>query len=356
MTLGRVDSDDTIEDREARASRIRTMEDFATFVGLSRPTVSKFFNDPASVRPKTRARIEAAVEQSGFRPNLLAANLKRGRTRVLGVIIPNTTDPFYMELTRCIEAIAERAGYFAFVLSSNGVRETETEAIGRLQSLNVAGAIVVPIGAHETNAELARLEARIPLVYADSRPDHDAPFVGTDNAQSFKLIVDYLCRSGEPPAFLGMPEINRNAGARRRAYAAGMNAVGAEPVFLDLPEDLTWEFERVGHAVMAETIAAGKVPATVLCANDRLAFGALLAAWEAGLRVGHTGVADIRIAGHDDHPLARYTCPPLTTVAQNYEGIARVAMQKLIALLDDTTPETPQRTLLRGDLILRASA
>lgn len=356
MILGRLDSDDAIDDREEKPAEIRTMEDFAAFVGLSRPTVSKFFNDPVSVRAKTRARIEAAVEQSGFRPNLLASNLKRSRTRVLGVIIPNTTDPFYMELTRCIESIAAHAGYFAFVLSSNGEREIETEAIGRLQSLNVAGAIVVPLGADETNAELTRLEARIPLVYVDSRPDHEAPFVGTDNSQSFNLIVEYLSRSGAPPAFLGMPEINRNAAARRRAYAAGMQKVGGEPVFLDVPDEKTWDFERFGHTVMAKTLASGKVPGTVLCANDRLAFGALLAAWEAGLRVGHTGAADIRIAGHDDHPLARYTCPPLTTVAQNYEGIARIAMQKLIALLDDTTPETPQRTLLRGDLILRASA
>ncbi|WP_346433083.1 hypothetical protein [Breoghania sp.] len=137
-----------------------------------------------------------------------------------------------MELTRCIEAIAEDAEYFSFVLSSNGQLDIETEAIGRLQSLNAAGAIIVPMGTKETNAELVRLEARIPLVYVDSRPDQDAPFVGTDNAQSFNLIVDYLCRSGEPPIFLGMPEINRNAGARRRAYAAGMQAVGADPVFL----------------------------------------------------------------------------------------------------------------------------
>nr|WP_321333199.1 LacI family DNA-binding transcriptional regulator [Breoghania sp.] len=351
-----LEGDDSTKDRDDEGTGIRTMEEFAAFVGLSRPTVSKYFNDPVSMRAKTRARIEAAVEQSGFRPNLLASNLKRSRTRVLGVIIPDNSDPFYMELTRCIEEIAERAGYFSFVLTSNGQRERETEAIGRLQSLNVAGAIVVPIGAGETNTELARLEARIPLVYVDSRPDHDAPFVGTENGQSFNLIVDYLCRSGEPPAFLGMPEVNRNAGARRRAYAAGMRAVGAEPVFLDLPKETTWNFERVGHAVMTAALASHNRPRTVLCANDRLAFGALLAAWEAGLRVGHAEGSDIRIAGHDDHPLARYTCPPLTTVAQNCKEIARTAMHKLIARLDDTDDEGPLSCLLRGDLILRASA
>ncbi|WP_346433082.1 LacI family DNA-binding transcriptional regulator [Breoghania sp.] len=91
--MGRLNGDDATAERDETLAEIRTMEEFAAFVGLSRPTVSKFFNDPDTVRAKTRARIEAAVEQSGFRPNLLASNLKRSRTRVLGVIIPNRPIP-----------------------------------------------------------------------------------------------------------------------------------------------------------------------------------------------------------------------------------------------------------------------
>lgn len=74
--------------------QIKTMEDFSEFVGLSRPTVSKYFNDPGSVRKKTRDAIEAAIKQSGFRPNIFAVNLNRRRTNILGVIVPNSTDPF----------------------------------------------------------------------------------------------------------------------------------------------------------------------------------------------------------------------------------------------------------------------
>lgn len=338
-------------------SEIRTMEEFANFVGLSRPTVSKYFSDPTSVRTKTRGMIEAALDKSGFRPNLLASNMKRSRTRMLGVIIPNTTDPFYMELTRSIELIAERAGYFAFVLSSNGRPELESEAVGRLQSLNVAGAIVAPLEASEQNGELARLEARIPLVYVDSPPDHPAHFVGTDNMQSFSLIVDYLCRSGVAPSYLGMPEINRNASARRQAYEAAMEEVQEMPHILPLASDeMTWDFEHFGHQSLSAIIAEGRVPGTVLCANDRIAFGALLAAWEAGLKVGHREGCDLRIAGHDDHHLSRYTCPPLTTVAQNYAEIAGVAMQKLIARLDGKDDDISTVSLLPGKLVLRASA
>ena len=107
---------------------IKTMEDFSVFVGLSRPTVSKYFNDPNSVRKTTREIIEAAVKQSGFRPNIFAVNLNRRRSNILGLIVPNSTDPFYMALTRRIEGIAEQAGYLAFVLSSDGKPELEERA------------------------------------------------------------------------------------------------------------------------------------------------------------------------------------------------------------------------------------
>ena len=193
---------------------IKTMEDFSEFVGLSRPTVSKYFNDPGSVREKTRKVIEAALKTSGFRPNIFAVNLNRHRSNIIGVVIPNTLDPFYMALTRRIEIIAAEAGFLAFVLSSDGRSEVEDAAVSTLQSMNVAGAIIASIGTAQGNSPLRTLGQNIPLVYVDAPHDEDASFVGTDNRQSFRLIVDYLCRSGEPPCFFGMPEVNRNAGQR----------------------------------------------------------------------------------------------------------------------------------------------
>ncbi|MCB8881321.1 LacI family DNA-binding transcriptional regulator [Acidisoma cellulosilytica] len=338
---------------------IRTMEDFATYVGLSRPTVSKYFNDPRSVRSVTRDKIEAAIETSNFRPNLFAANLKRSRTRVLGIIIPNSTDPFYMALTERIEAIAEAAGYFAFMLSSNGRIDLEAEAIDRLQSMNVAGAIVIPVGARDINARLTSLAKKIPLVYVDNPPDDDLPFVGTNNDQSFGVMVDYLCRSGEPPCYLGMPEINRNASSRRRAYMRAMERFGETPKILPIPDSQSWDFERFGHELTAQFLTSGLPTRTLLCANDRIALGAQLAAWEAGLKVGHGADCTLRIAGHDDHPLSRFACPPLTTMAQNVKEIGSLAMSQLMSRLSENSVEAGpagERVLLRGDLKLRASA
>ncbi|RCW86766.1 LacI family DNA-binding transcriptional regulator [Paracoccus lutimaris] len=346
---------------KAKPANIRTMEDFAAHVGLSRPTVSKYFNDPASVREKTRKRIEQAVTDSGFRPNLFAVNLKRQRTKILGVIIPNAIDPFYMELTRRIEEIANEAGYFAIALSSNGRPELEAEAIERFESMNVAGAIVAPLGRARGQRKLDSLASRVPLIYVDAPGHEGTPYIGTDNRQSIGLIVDYLCRSGTPPCFLGMPEVNLNARSRRLAYEEAMEKAGHMPHVLPIPASEGWDFEEFAHQQTAGYLARGLPSPTLLCANDRLAFGALLAAWEAGIRVGHGRDCGLRIAGHDDHPLARYACPPLTTVAQDYGEIARLATNRLLVLLDEKAPASPAEAsgdalLLTARIMLRASA
>ncbi|CDN95117.1 Transcription regulator, LacI family [Agrobacterium tumefaciens] len=343
------------------AKSIRTMEEFSEFVGLSRPTVSKYFNDPASVRKKTRDAIEDALKKSGFRPNIFAVNLNRRRSNIIGIIIPNSTDPFYMALTSRIELIANEAGFLAFVLSSDGKAEIEDRAIRTFKSMNVAGAIIAPLGVKSHRATLEQLAASIPIVYVDSPLDETSAFVGTDNRQSVGLMVDYLCRSGEPPCFFDMPQVNTNAATRRTAYEEAMRRLGFEPQVINVPDIVTWDFERFAFDEAGRLLeGAGSMPSrTILCANDRIAFGVIAAAFQKGIRVGHGADYDLRVAGHDDHPLSRYACPPITTVAQNYNEIGRLSIELLLQKLDEEADDTTrmrERILLSADLMLRKSA
>ncbi len=342
---------------------IRTMEDFSEFVGLSRPTVSKYFNDPTSVRKKTREAIEGALKKSGFRPNMLAVNLNRRRSNILGIVIPNSLDPFFMALTRQIAMIAQEAGFLAFVLSSDGRPEIEEEAIKTFRSMNVAGAIVAPIGRKGSNSSLEQLGKDIPLVYVDTPLDDEAAYVGTDNRQSFGLIVDYLCRSGEPPCFFGMPDVNVNASERRQSYIEAMEKLKLTPEIIRLNEVATWDFERFAFEEASRILdnQANLPTRTIVCANDRLAFGVIAAAWQKGLRVGHGSGCDLRVAGHDDHPLSQYACPPITTVTQNYNEIGRLAIGLLLKKLGETDGVNDirlshEQILLKSELMLRASA
>ncbi len=342
---------------------IRTMEDFSEFVGLSRPTVSKYFSDPSSVRPKTRELIEAAIKQSGFRPNLFAVNLNRRRTTILGVIIPNQLDHFYMAMTKRLQSLAEQRGYLAIVLSSDGKPELEKQAIETLRSLNVAGAIIAPLGEESQHSTLARLAEDVPIVYVDSPLDGTSPFVGTDNLKSFHLIVDYLCRSGSEPCYFSMPMVNNNAIKRQEAYRQAMEKLGYEPRIIDLEHSRSWDFERYAFEQTARILREkGRLPtSTVLCSNDRIAFGVTSALWQAGLKIGRLKECDVRVAGHDNNPLSEYTCPPLTTVAQDYNEIGRLAIELLFRTLGEATdnrmelPET-QRILLNAEIKLRMSA
>lgn len=342
------------------AKTIRTMEDFSAFVGLSRTTVSKYFNDPGSVRQNTRSVIEAALKKSDFRPSIFAVNLNRRRSNILGVIIPNSTDPFYMALTRRIETIANEAGFLAFVLSSDGRAEMEDQAIQTFRSMNIAGAIIAPLGVRSHHRVLAELGASIPLIYVDSPLDETSSFVGTDNRQSFRLIVDYLCRSGEPPCYFGMPLVNNNATARQEAYVEAMREFKVTPSIVAVEDAGSWDFEKFGHDEALGILKGQGFPTgTVLCANDRIAFGVISATYALGLKVGHGADCDLRVAGHDDHPLSRYACPPITTVAQNYNEIGRLAIELLLQRLDEDAPPAKRdnaRVLLNAELMLRRSA
>lgn len=342
------------------AKTIRTMEDFSAFVGLSRTTVSKYFNDPSSVRKNTRGAIEAALKKSDFRPSMFAVNLNRRRSNILGVIIPNSTDPFYMALTRRIELIANEAGFLAFVLSSDGRAEMEDQAIQTFRSMNIAGAIIAPLGVRSHHRILAELGSSIPLIYVDSPLDETSSFVGTDNRQSFRLIVDYLCRSGAPPCYFAMPLVNNNASARQHAYVEAMQQFKMTPSIVPVADARSWDFEKFGYDEALRILKGQGFPTkTVLCANDRVAFGVLAAAYQLGLKVGHGADCDLRVAGHDDHPLSRYACPPITTVAQNYNEIGRLAIELLLERLDEKSPAAQResaRILLNAELMLRSSA
>lgn len=332
------------------------MAEFAELSGLSRPTVSKFFDDPASVRPSTRARIEAALRRYDYRPNFFATNLNRRRAKIVGMVVPDLADPFYVRLVQVVESRANAAGIFLLVLSSRGETKHEVSAIETLLSLKVAGAILAPLGRSTEAALVDDLQNRIPLVFLDSRLDLPVPFVGNDNTSSIPLITEHLCRTGQPPTFFEAPPVNHNSSERRDAYLATMERLGLQPEFIAAPARRDWRFEALGFSEAERLIEGSGFPTrTVLCANDRIAVGVLAAAFQHNLRVGRGPDADLRVAGHDDQPLSRFTCPPLTTVAQNFEEIGARALDLLLDGLDAPS-NAPEQIRLTARLVMRQSA
>lgn len=339
--------------------RVRTMEEFAARSGLSRPTVSKYFQDPSSVRPSTRARIEAALEELDYRPNIYAMNQNRRLTKNVGVVVPLLTDGFFSEIARTIERLCVAAGFRPILLSSNGDTTQEQENLQTLLSLKPAGVLMAPLGRISDVEGIAAFADEVPTVLFDSALDEiGEAFIGSDNVSFVDQTVDYLCDTGTPPCFFEMrTPANPNARKRRAAYLAAMKRRGMEPRFVRV-DGSGWEFERIGRDGAEAVLRSGGLPAdTVLCSNDRLAIGFLSAAYAAGLRVGRGEGCALRVASMDDHPFARYTCPALTTAAHDYETVAANAVETLMSVVEaGGRLETRAETLVPARLVLRASA
>ena len=339
--------------------KIRNMEEFASVSGISRPTLSKYFNDPTSVRESTRKRIEAAVERHDYRPNLYAMNQNRRLTKNIGIVVPYLADPFFAEIARTLEDHVLQTGFRPVLLGSHGRPELEIENLENLRLIKPAGVLLAPLGRASDRARIEEFCKEVPTILFDANIDGiGEAFVGSNNDQSIGLIVDYLCRTGEPPAFFEMKTpTNPNAYKRRTAYLAAMERLDHEPRLIQAPGE-GWEFEEIGFQEGSRIVRDRTLPTdTILCSNDRLAIGFLSAAYEAGLRVGLGPGCAMRVAGHDDHPFSRYTCPTLTTVSQDYEAIAKKSAEALLELIEAGAPaDSRKETLFEGSLIMRGSA
>ena len=338
-------------------AKIKNMEEFASLSGISRPTVSKYFNDPDSVRPKTRAKIEEALQEHDYRPNIYAVNQNRKLTKNVGIVVPLLVDPYFAEIARNLEQRCIEAGYRPTLFSAHGRPEHEVEVLENLRGIKPAGVLLAPLGRSSDREALRRFCEDVPtLIFDSSVEEFGLAFVGSDNRQFTTHITDYLCRTGEPPVFFEMKTpANPNAHRRRQAYIDAMEAFGQQPLVVSVDGE-GWEFEEIGRLGGHKALSEGLFKTnTVLCSNDRLAIGLLTACYERGVRVGRRADCAIRVAGQDGHPHSRYTCPPLTTISHDYDAVSKTSADTLFAAIDGHI-EPWKSTRIEGKLALRDSA
>lgn len=338
---------------------IRNMEDFAAVSGISRPTVSKYFNDPQSVRATTRARIEKALDQYDYRPNVYAVNQNRRMTKNVGVMVPYLADPFFAEIARNIEMMVIEAGFRPILLSSHGDTDLESENLDSLKALKPAGVLLAPLGRASDRSVIEKFCRDVPTVLFDSNIDGmGEAFIGSDNVSFVEQTVDYVTSSGSAPCFFEMRNpANPNANKRRNAYIAAMEARGLEPQVVKIDGE-GWGFEEIGRLGAHDVLATGLLRSnTVICSNDRLAIGFLAACFERGLKVGSGPECELRVASHDDHPFSRFTCPALTTAAHDYDSVSKGSVDTLFELIENGERfDDRHETLYPAKLIIRKSA
>lgn len=338
----------------------KSMDDFAKTCGVSRPTLAKYFNNPMDVKAVTRKRIETVLKQSDFEPNSFVRHLNSKMVRNIGIIVPTVYDPFFTQFVSHIETALRERDCWPIQLSSHTRPDLEEQAVQRMLDFKVSGMIVAPLGNQSRAGVFDELRSRIPTVSFDVPLGDDVPFVSSDHREGMTKMVQYLCRSGEAPVLLEGPHLTDNVLIRQDAYRDAMRAEGHAPVIIDCAYQDSWDMERLGREQMQRLLAAGDLPGrTLLCSTDRFAFGVMSAASEAGLKIGRDPGDDIRVAGHDDHPLSRYFWPPLTTTAQDTEAIAFETVQQLMDLMNNVSggaSNAPRRMKIRSTLMMRGSA
>lgn len=312
-----------------------TYADVATLAGTSTAVVSYVFNDgPRNVAPETKARVLEAARALGYRPNRLAASLRSGSTGFVGVLAPDSSIPFFAELTRALISELGEQGHLALVSHAGISGMNEVATIEALLSARVEGLLVTAFW----NEEHLEVDVNVPVVYVHHRPaSSSSPLIPSDNVHATKLAVDHMKSHGIAPAFWTGPDDEGPLGERTQTWREAVGELAAEP--------FRSNYDAAEAArVFLQVVASGEVPRGIVCATDQQAFGILAGAYEAGIRVPE----QLAVISLDGSPETAFTAPPLTTVKQPIRAMVKAA----VATLTNTQPLGEQ---FRGDLIIRRS-
>ncbi|MFF3494739.1 LacI family DNA-binding transcriptional regulator [Streptomyces sp. NPDC002795] len=315
-----------------------TLADVATAAGVAISTVSRSFTNPGRVNVRTRERIERVAAELGYQPNVLARALESGRTRTLGLVVSDVTNPHFFGLIRGAEHQAATAGYTLLLGDAQQSPQTERAAIGRFSGF-VDGFILA--ASRLPTRELAPTLGGRPVVLVN-RESAGIASVTTDHVEGPRQIVEHLHSLGHRRlVFLGGPReswsgAKRWRAVREAAHTLGMAAAVAGPFPVSIE----------GGPAAADA-ALGLDATAVIAHNDLLAIGALKRFTERGIRIPR----DISVVGFDDIFGADFCAPPLTTLAGPLEEVGRTAVSMLLA----GETHLARRVALPSHLKIRAS-
>ncbi|HEX8691354.1 MAG TPA: LacI family DNA-binding transcriptional regulator [Longimicrobium sp.] len=309
----------------ANAPRSVTTHDVARRAGVSQATVSLVLggNPRARVAPATRERVMRAADELGYRPNMLARGLVRGRSYALGVVVPDLSNPFFLDVVTGVQRVAAEAGYA--VLPGDTRDTTPARHLEALRARLVDGVVIDGLGA-ATLPEDSLADLKVVLV---DEPSERWPGVASDALSAGRLAAEHLLGLGHRRiAFVGPATDVHGFRMRERGFFQALSAAG-----IPLPTGLLRRVPATvagGLAAMKQLLAAGERPTAVFCANDLIALGALKAALAAGVAVP----GGMSIVGCDDVEMARVVTPELTTVAVPARELGARAARLLLRLLD----------------------
>lgn len=311
-----------------------TLRDVALLAGVSPKTASNVINDRPHVKASTRAKVEAAIQELRYRPNLTARQLKYGRSGFLNLAIPQIDWPYFAELAARLTDAATESGYVLLLDVTRAEHEAEAALMAGVQPSKVDGLIFSPLAL--TAEEISARSDTTPMVLLGERAipsDHD--HVSVDSVSAARAMTEHLIDLGrERIAVIGYMSSDGTGSVRMAGYHAALAAAG-RPRRPEYEMGVSNYLRVEGKCAMQRLLALPEPPDAVFCFNDLMAVGALQACREAGVRVPQ----DIAVAGFDNIAETRFTSPTLTTVAPDLEALTRESLRLLLGRINGTRTE-----------------
>jgi LacI family transcriptional regulator len=327
-----------------------TIQDIARVAGVSYQTVSRVLNDKPDVSKETRKHIKEVIQKLHYRPNELARGLRSKNTRTIGLIVPDSSNPFFAEIAKGVENRGFEKGYSVILCNSAQLLARELEYLELLRAKKVDGIIFIT-----TTTQVSHIrplcESGIPVVmFFRDAGDLSVDTFKIDNALAGYIATSHLIELGHRDIACIRPKFDQTpSGKRVEGYQRALTEAG-----------LTWQADLMprgdnlfegGERAMQTLIDSGIAFSAVFAANDAMAIGAMRCLRHYGFRIPQ----DVSIVGIDDILLARYCEPPLTTVAQMKQEAGMMAARALIERIEEQYQGKPRETLLDVHLVVRAS-
>jgi LacI family transcriptional regulator len=329
------------------------IREVARRAGVSVGTVSNVLNRPGTVAQATRERVMAAIDELGFVRNEAARHLRAGRSRTVGFVVLDVSNPYFTDVARGVEGLADDHDAMVALCNSGEDPDREHRHVKQLEEQRVLGILITPV--ENENPYLDQVAARgTPVVLVDRGAGHNQCSVAVDDVLGGRLAGAHLLEQGHRRlGFVGGPlsikqVADRNAGLH--TAIAELDGTGADVVVISRPY-LTVEEGRLAAEKLVG-MAPDVRPTAVFCANDLLALGLLQELTRQGVHVP----GDVAIVGYDDIGFAAAATVPLSSVRQPREQLGRAAVELLLDEVEDKGRHRHRQVVFQPELVVRESS
>jgi LacI family transcriptional regulator len=324
-----------------------TIKDVAKYAGVSPATVSRVLNNYLFIKPEKRLKVEEAIKELHFEPNEIARSLITKKTKTIGLIVDDISNPFFSETSKLIINKARQKGYEVLIYDTNGEEELEY-TLKFLSNKNVSGIMVGSVNRFEQKHEDI-VDESIPIVYFNRKPEQTNLFsVTMDNKKASKMAIAHLIQKGHSNiAFIGGPFEYSTYYNRYVGYREAISEFG-----LEMNEDIILKEKPTSENIqkfVSKVLSEKDRPTAIIATTDQIAITVLDAIAQNNYQVP----ADVAVVGFDNIRISSNPYIGLTTISQQKDRMVETGLDTLLHLIENEVSEIPKEVLIPPKLIVR---